>query len=556
MPNTLAKQLQQIPLFAKLDRDDLKAVAQLVERAQYLAGTEICRQGQLGQAAYFVETGELRILHVDPEGIEHDVGRLGPGQYFGETSLMLGEPRDATIDVTQDATLLYLNKSDFDQLRAERPEILRALQMRPDVKRKVLAPRFKWQDPEEVVISRQHKHDAILIRGIFLPCLVLLLILVGCGYWYVQARSPLALIVGIPLGLFLAVIILYLTIDHFNDDYIVTNKRAVHEERIPLVSERRTEAPLRSIQNIQQLQEGLLAKIFNFGDLIMETAGERGNVVFRQIQNPAETQEDIFEQIDRVLAGARAEERAAIRDTLRHHFRLPPVETPSPPSEEATRPTSQFKLTIPQWMFAPVHLFQYFMPPLWHEQGDTITWRKHWLPLLGPITLPTLSIVLGTGLTAYLIYQHFANWPPILIVYGVIMASLCLWWLWIFDDWQNDVYQVTATRIIDVERLPLYLRERRREASLGVIQNVSLEIPGVAGNLLNYGSVTIETAGAGAFTFDCVKNPRRVQAEIFRRVEAFQAQRRKEEAERRRTELKDWFSVYDQIRSSTSSANP
>jgi hypothetical protein len=143
-----------------------------------------------------------------------------------------------------------------------------------------------------------------------------------------------------------------------------------------------------------------------------------------------------------------------------------------------------------------------------------------------------------------------------LIIYGVIMSSLSLWWLWMFDDWQNDVYQVTATRIIDVERRPLYLREQRREASLGMIQNVSLEIPGVLGNLLDYGSVTIETAGAGAFTFDYVKDPRGVQAEIFRRVEAFQAQKRKEEADRRRTELMDWFSVYDQVRSSTSSANP
>jgi hypothetical protein len=556
MPNTLAKQLQQIPLFAKLDRDDLKAVAQLVQRAEYPTRTEVCRQGKLGQAAFFVESGELRVLHVDPEGIEHEVARLGPGQSFGETSLMLGEPRDATVEVSQDATLLYLNKSDFDQLRAERPEILRALQMRPDVKRKVLAPRFKWQDPEEVVISNQHKHDALLIRNIFLPCLVLLADVVGFGYWQFRSSSPLALVVGGLLGLFPAVVILYLAVDHYNDNYVVTNKRVVHEERVPLVFESRSEAPLRTIQDIQQSQEGLLSKIYNFGDLIIETAGERGHVVFRQIPDPALTQDFIFEQIERVLAGARAEERAAIRDTLHHHFGLPPVETSAPASEKAPSSTSQFKLQIPEWVLAPARFFQYFMPPLWHRQGGTITWRKHWLPLVKPIAPPTVSIILLTALTGYLIFRRFASPAPILIIYGVIMSSLSLWWLWIFDDWQNDIYQVTATRIIDVERLPLYLREQRREASLGVIQNVSLEIPGVLGNLLNYGSVTIETAGAGAFTFDYVKDPRGVQDEIFRRVEAFQAQKRKEEADRRRTELMEWFSVYDQVRSSTSSANP
>ena len=554
MAENLAKQLGQIPLFAKLSRDDLTAVAQLVKRAQYSAWSEICRQGQLGETAYIVESGELRVLHVDPQGVEQEVARMGPGAHFGETSLMLGEPRDATVEVMRDATLLYLNKCDFDQLLAERPWVLKALQMRPDVAKKRLARRFKWQDPEEVVVASLHKHNVLLIRNIFLPCFILLADVVGCGYWYVQSKSPLALIAGGLFGLLPLLVTVYLTVDHYNDDYIVTNKRVVHEERVPLVFKSRTEAPLRSIQDIQQSQEGLLAQLYDFGDLIIETAGERGHVIFRQIPDPTQTQEIIFEQIERVLAGARAEERAAIRDTLRRHFGIPAVELAGPTSEEAARPTPRFKLSIPRWVRAPVRLFRYFMPPLRHQQGDTITWRKHWIPLLKPIAPPTLFIVLVSGTAVYMMF-HFTNWGPILIAYGVLMSFLFLWWLWIFDDWQNDVYQVTTTRIIDVERMPLYLREQRREASLGMIQNISLEIPGVLGNLLNYGSVTIETAGAGAFTFDHVKDPRGVQAEIFRRVEAFQAAQRQEEAERRRTELLNWFSVYDQIRDSTLPAN-
>jgi hypothetical protein len=122
------------------------------------------------------------------------------------------------------------------------------------------------------------------------------------------------------------------------------------------------------------------------------------------------------------------------------------------------------------------------------------------------------------------------------------------WWLWIFEDWQNDIYQVTSARIIDVEQLPFALRSERREAGLGQIQNVNLRVPGVVGRLLGYGSVTIETAGAGAFTFDYVKNPQAVQAEIFRRMETFKRREREKEAERRQDELLDWFSIYDQMR--------
>ena len=554
--NELARQIKQIPLFAKLGRDDLKAVARLVNRAEYPARGEICRQGTLGQTAYYVESGELRVLHVDAEGIEQETGRLGPGDYFGETSLLLGEPRDATVEVVRDATLLYLNKGDFDQLRDQRPWLVEGLEMRPDVADKVRAPRFAWQDPGEVVVSNLHKHNAILARNIALPSLVLLLNLLLFGFWFVRSGSALALAVAAILGFFPGLLIVYLTVDHLNDNYIVTNKRVVHEERVPLVMESRTEAPLRSVQDIQQVREGFLAQIYNFGDLIIETAGERGHVIFRQIPKPAEIRDIIFEQADRVVSWARAEERAGIREALHHHFGIPSLEESASGSGAASQP-SDAGLSVAQWIRQPLRMLRYFMPPLWYEEGDTVTWRKHWLPLIKPILPPTLIMFSATLLTVYLAARHFRGEgrTPLLIGYGVVMAVAFVWWLWTFDDWQNDVYQVTATRIIDVERQPLYLQEKRREASLGVIQNVSSEIPGVLGNLLNYGSVTIETAGAGAFTFDNVKDPRGVQAEIFRRVEAFQAKKRSEETDRRRTELLDWFSVYDQVRRSTPPSN-
>ena len=53
-----------------------------------------------------------------------------PGDYFGETGLLTGEPRNATIDVLTDAELLVLDKLRFDQLMEDFPDIreqLRAL---------------------------------------------------------------------------------------------------------------------------------------------------------------------------------------------------------------------------------------------------------------------------------------------------------------------------------------------------------------------------------------------------------------------------------------------
>jgi hypothetical protein len=75
-------------------------------------------------------------------------------------------------------------------------------------------------------------------------------------------------------------------------------------------------------------------------------------------------------------------------------------------------------------------------------------------------------------------------------------------------------------------------------------------VPGFLARLLKFGSVVIETAGEEPFTFDLVRNPNGVRAEISRRVDARRRQRAQAEAIRRRDELLEWFSVYDHIHES------
>ncbi|MEA3342404.1 MAG: cyclic nucleotide-binding domain-containing protein [Chloroflexota bacterium] len=550
MPNVV-NQLKQVSLFANLKKGDLKAVAQLVRRSQYPAGSEVCHQGRLGDTAYVVESGELRVIHINPQGMRQEVALLGTGAFFGETSLLLGEPRDATVEVVQDAVLLALAKDDLDQLMHERLSVLEALDMSPAVEGKRLAHHFTWQDPDEIIIVHLHKHKWVLVRHIIFPIFVLLVDLVGCGYYWAHNPGKLwVLIAGAILALIPIAFIIYLYLDHENDHYVVTNKRVVHEEHVLIFREARVEAPLRAVQDIQESQVGLLAQIGDYGDLIIETAGEHGHVVFREIPDPEGTREAIIEQIDRVQSGTRAMEISSLRAVVRRHFGISSDEEQTTAPAEDPPKKQRFKLEIPTWLLAFRQVFTYFLPPLRHEQGDTITWRKHWVALLKPIALPTLLIVAATVVAIIIAWRSPGNWMPTLIGYSTLLVFLFPWWLWKFDDWQNDIYQVTTTRIIDVERLPFYLREDRREASLGVIQNISLEIPDFVAKLLNYGSVTIETAGIGAFTFSLVKDPRSVQAEIFRRVDAFQERQRQAELERHQAEMLDWFSAYEQVRQS------
>ena len=129
------------------------------------------------------------------------------------------------------------------------------------------------------------------------------------------------------------------------------------------------------------------------------------------------------------------------------------------------------------------------------------------------------------------------------------MVVIFGWWFYTYWDWQNDVYQVSGNRLIDLKRRPLYLEELRREITLDRIENIGLRIPSLTAQIFNYGTVIIETAGeTGAFEFESVHDPRGVQEEIFRRRERHTQQRRNEELMRRRAELGEWFEVYDELR--------
>jgi hypothetical protein len=130
----------------------------------------------------------------------------------------------------------------------------------------------------------------------------------------------------------------------------------------------------------------------------------------------------------------------------------------------------------------------------------------------------------------------------VLLISLVLFIPLALWWLYEFQDWRNDLYQVTPDQIIDIYRRPLG-RETRDSASLENIQGLRSERPTLMSRLLNFGNV-IATIPGKEFTFDDVYDPPGVQEDIQRRIEALRLRRSGQEAARRREELAEVLSAY------------
>jgi uncharacterized membrane protein YdbT with pleckstrin-like domain len=334
-------------------------------------------------------------------------------------------------------------------------------------------------------------------------------------------------------------------VDWANDYYVVTNKRVAHREKVLLISERRDETPLDKIQNMN-IARNFWGNHLGFGILVIDTAAAAGaqRVVFDYLDDPEEVQRRIFEQVARLQAGERLETRRAIRDKLDAGIGVSvrPV-VPHPcvpvPEDEQTPPSGP-------------NLWQRFANATWRrwlwveqQEGDQIIWRKHPIRLLAKTWAPGL---VGAVLTVVLVLFLAARDRQWAVVFGLVVTLLLvgIWLWWNFENWGNDQYIVTTDRIIDIESLPLGFRSRRTETTFDRIQNVSYDIPHPVATILNYGTVTIFTAGAvGKLDFEFVRNPKTVQAEIFRRLSAYEARQRREQREQRWADMPEWFAEYD-----------
>lgn len=105
--------LKQCDVFAHLTTGTLTNMAEEMERESQEAGTVLIRQGDEGDKFYLIKSGLVDVIVNQGQPDEAKVATLGKGQVFGETALLTGEPRNATVIATQDVELYTLDKPHF-----------------------------------------------------------------------------------------------------------------------------------------------------------------------------------------------------------------------------------------------------------------------------------------------------------------------------------------------------------------------------------------------------------------------------------------------------------
>ena len=114
--------LRQVPLFAHMSDEDLHDVLRLMTPANFAPGTVIIREGEPGDDFYVVLEGRAKIAVRAADGNELVVGEARDGGFFGELSMLTGEPRSARVQAIELVKTLTLRREAFLQFLERHPQ--------------------------------------------------------------------------------------------------------------------------------------------------------------------------------------------------------------------------------------------------------------------------------------------------------------------------------------------------------------------------------------------------------------------------------------------------
>lgn len=115
MQQTRIEALQRMPIFGGLRRDILELLVGAAEVTSVPRNQYFFREHDRATAMFVVETGEVSVLK-SWNAKEYEIGRLGPGDCFGEMALIDLFPRSASVRAVQDCSAITLSMESVHRL--------------------------------------------------------------------------------------------------------------------------------------------------------------------------------------------------------------------------------------------------------------------------------------------------------------------------------------------------------------------------------------------------------------------------------------------------------
>jgi CRP/FNR family cyclic AMP-dependent transcriptional regulator len=111
--------MARAPLFASLPKRDLRSLAEVTSVERYEPGSVVVKEGAAGTAFFVILEGRAKVAIGS-----RAIASLGPGDFFGEISLLDGDPRTASVVADSSMLCLKLGGTHFLRLLQDQPKLM------------------------------------------------------------------------------------------------------------------------------------------------------------------------------------------------------------------------------------------------------------------------------------------------------------------------------------------------------------------------------------------------------------------------------------------------
>lgn len=108
--------LRKVSMFGGLGDAELNAIAAIAQRKRYGSRETVVQQADPGGELFVIVSGHLKVVSAGSDGRDNALNVMGPGEVFGEISLLDGEPRSATVTSLDRCELLIIRRDPFMRL--------------------------------------------------------------------------------------------------------------------------------------------------------------------------------------------------------------------------------------------------------------------------------------------------------------------------------------------------------------------------------------------------------------------------------------------------------
>ena len=162
--NTIADRLNRVSIFAPLSDEEIERLANASTTRIYAPGESIVRMGQEGNSMFVVISGVVKV-QIPELTYQKTIGTLHENDFFGEMSLLTGEPRSATVVAHEESEVLRIDKSGLAPIFESNPVLVESISELVEERRALLAAQIEAHAEEEE--SRTKKGVMKSIKSFF-----------------------------------------------------------------------------------------------------------------------------------------------------------------------------------------------------------------------------------------------------------------------------------------------------------------------------------------------------------------------------------------------------